>query len=163
MIDVTILKEQYPLQFGVDNPVLRSVCDEVETITSEIQALYTALWELVWEYDGVGLAAPQVGKTVRMAAITQRDTSKKKRKLTKEFVMINPVIIGQSEQESVWEEWCLSLPWQTGKLFRPNEITVKYMDNKGKHHVHHARGFNARVLFHEIDHLDGVLYVDKLV
>ena len=98
-----------------------------------------------------------------MAAITQWDTSGKKRKLIDQFVMLNPQILGSSDDELVDEEWCLSLPWATGKVSRPSSITVKFHTPDGNEVIHKADGYNARIILHEIDHLDGVLFVDKLV
>ena len=93
MDNISRLLQQYPLQFGVDHPTLRTMCDEIDVITPEIRALHNALSLLIREYEGVGLAAPQIGHTVRMAAITQRDTSKDPRELLDDYIMINPVLV----------------------------------------------------------------------
>ena len=162
MHSITQLKKLYPLQYTANNPILREVCEEVKKITPEIKELYQALHELVREYEWVGLAAPQIGKNIRMAAVTQRDMSKKKRKLLQEIILINPVIIGSSSTTEIAEEWCLSLPWVLGNVERPDEITIKYMDIKGKSHILKSSGYNARIILHEMDHLDGVLFIDKL-
>jgi peptide deformylase len=98
-----------------------------------------------------------------MCAITQRDTEPKERELLEEVIMINPVIVGKGKETDVQEEGCLSLPGQTGKVERPLDITVKYTTIDGKDHLRKVSGYNARIIQHEIDHLDGVLFIDKLV
>ena len=157
------LKKTFPLQYGVNNPILRKVSDPVQNITPAMQELAEALSTLMREYDGVGLAAPQIGKNVRMVSVTQRDTSKKEREFLEEFVMINPMIIGKSDTLCVDEEACLSLPGETGNVQRPDSITVQFQTIDGKSHIHKADGYNARIIYHEIDHLDGILFVDKVV
>lgn len=162
MDHLAYLKQQYPLQLGADNSILRTVSSEIAHISSEVQELAHALELLVREYEGVGLAAPQIGKNMRMVAITQRDISKKKRDLQEEVVMINPVVVGQGTKTEVEEEGCLSLPGITGNVQRPIDITVKYKTIDGKEHIRKVSGYNARIIQHEIDHLDGVLFIDKL-
>ncbi len=156
-------KDMFPLEFGENNPVLRKKCLEVKYFTKETKILVEALAVLMWEYEGVGIAAPQIWQTVRIAAVTQRDTSKKNRELLEEFVMINPILIGKGDETVIDEEACLSLPKITGKVARPLDITIKYQTIDGKTHIKKATGYNARILLHEMDHLDGVLFIDKLV
>ena len=114
-------------------------------------------------YDGVWLAAPQINQNLRMVAVTQRDTSKKNWKQVDQFVMINPRILFMSDVTEVDKEGCLSLPGEEWFVKRPQSITVQYTWLDSKKHIHKAIGFNARVILHELDHLDGVLFVDKLV
>lgn len=124
--------------------------------------------KLTRDYDGVWLAAPQINQNMRIAAITQRDTTYKnedwdiQRKLLDEFVIINPKILVASPEESVEQEACLSLPKIKGDVSRSDSITIEYLWVDGKQHVHKATWFNARVILHEMDHLDGVLFIDKL-
>lgn len=154
---------QYPLQIGENNPILRKKCQEVKTITKEIRTFAQDLLELMRLYKGVWLAAPQVGKPRRMAAITQWDMSKKDRELIEEHVVINPVIVSQWDDTSVDTEACLSLPHIQWPVARPTVITLKYTGIDGKQYFHKASGYNARIILHELDHLDGVLFIDKLV
>lgn len=162
MEHIDTLKQKYPLQLGSENQILRDACKEIKKINKDIKKLAQALEFLVREYEWVGLAAPQIGHNIRMAAITQRDMSKKKRELREEFVMINPTIVSSSQDLEIEEEWCLSLPWVTWTVERPKEITVKYQTIDGKQHIRKATWYNARIIQHEIDHLDGVLFIDKL-
>jgi peptide deformylase len=97
-----------------------------------------------------------------MAAITQWDMSKKKRELLEEVIMINPEVISKGEKTEIEEEGCLSLPGITGDVSRPTQITIKYQTIDGKQHIRKISGYNARIVQHEIDHLDGVLFIDKL-
>ena len=164
----TSLQKKYPLITWQDTPILRAVCDPIKKITPEIKEFAKALQELMRAYEWVGLAAPQIGQNHRMAAVTQRDTSERDKDgrviwdLTKEFVMINPKILAASDNLKTDNEACLSLPWINGDVARPHQITIQYLWVDGKTHVHKATGFNARVILHEMDHLDGVLFIDKL-
>ena len=163
MDQLAYFKQQYPLQFGEKNTILRTMSKEVKKNSPEIKELAEALEMLLWEYEWVGIAAPQIGHNVRMSAITQRDTSQKERELLEEVVLINPVIIGTWEETDIQEEGCLSLPNQAGRVERFLDVTIKYQTIDGKEHVRKASGYNARIIQHEIDHLDGVLFLDKLV
>lgn len=162
MDHIDVLKKQYPLQLWADNTILRTTCKPVNKITKEIRKLAQALEFLVREYEWVGLAAPQIWENIRMAAITQWDMSKKKRELLEEVIMINPEVISKGEKTEIEEEGCLSLPGITGDVSRPTQITIKYQTIDGKQHIRKISGYNARIVQHEIDHLDGVLFIDKL-
>lgn len=162
MRDIRDLEAKYPLILGVDNPILRTPCSLVTTITPEIKELGEALQKLVRAYEGVGLAAPQIGASWRMAAFTQRDMSRKKWKLLLEDIMINPVVIGHGDTFTVDTEACLSLPGMKGDVARRATITIKYMRLDGSEHILKADDYNARIILHEMDHLDGVLFVDRM-
>lgn len=157
-----ILSEKYPLVTGSSHPLLRSKATPVSHISSTIVYFGRDLLALMWEYEWVWLAAPQIGKSLRMCAFTQRDMSKKNRKLLQEWVMVNPLIVSMSTENIVDVEGCLSLPWITWKVARPARVTVCYQDLSWKKQIIKATGYNARILLHEIDHLDGVLFIDKL-
>lgn len=164
----TSLQEKYPLVTWENEEILRTVCQEIKKITPEIRNFSHDIIELMREYKWVWLAAPQIGQNYRMAAITQWDTSHKNklgesdRQLLDEFVIINPKILSQSDFETIESEACLSLPWVKGDVSRPDTITLQYLAIDGKTHIHKATWFNARVILHEMDHLDGVLFIDKL-
>jgi len=162
------LQKKYPLITWKDVPILRTVCDEVKHLTPEIKKFAAELQQLMRDYEWVGLAAPQIGQNHRMAAVTQRDMSNRDEdgrviwNLLEEFVIINPKILAASDNLKTDNEACLSLPWINGDVARPHQITIQYLWVDGKTHVHKAKGFNARVILHEMDHLDGVLFIDKL-
>jgi len=161
-MNIKELEKEYPLEFGVDNPVLRTSCPKVTQIDDDVKELGLALQKLVWAYEGVGIAAPQVGHSVRIAAITQWDMSSKKRKLVLEDVMINPVVLGHSDQMIIEQEACLSLPGVKGDVARPDSITVRYTRLDGTQATLKADDYNARIILHEMDHLDGVLFIDRM-
>ena len=156
-----ILMHKYPLVIGAQEPVLRALAVPIRTLNTEIRSLAFDLIELMRLYDGVGLAAPQIGKSLRMFAYTQWDTSKKKRELLEEGIMINPKLVHSSQELCTEKEWCLSLPGIEWDVERSVYITIAYMDIRGKQQIKKATWYNARILLHELDHLDGILFIDK--
>lgn len=150
---------KYQLQIWENNPILRAISEEVSVINSEIQSFGEDLLQLMYKRDGVGLAAPQVWKNIRMIAVTKR----KKNKIVKEMIMINPKILDRSKETTLDEEACLSLPDMSGDVRRNQTIIVEYQDLKWHTHKRKFTHLDARVIQHEIDHLDGVLFIDKLV
>lgn len=156
----------YPLVIGADNPILRKKSEPITEFSKEIQDFSDILLELMYEYDGVGLAAPQLGENIRMIAVTHRKEQKwpkKRRQIVDEYVMINPKIIEHSEQKQINEEACLSLPKLFWEVERYAWIKVTYFDPNGKVHTKKLQGFSAVVAQHEIDHLDGILFIDKVI
>jgi len=158
-----LLKRKYPLQLWANNPILRLPADPIQEVTADIRKFAHDLVELMRIYEGVWLAAPQVWQSLRIIATTQWKESKKWQKNTGEIVMINPEIIEKSEQLILSDEACLSLPGETGTVRRHKSITVSYLDPEGKKHTKKFDDFNATVVQHEIDHIDGVLFIDKTV
>jgi peptide deformylase len=135
-----------------ENPVLREKCAEVPSITDGIKRLIDDMFETMYEFDGVGLAAPQIGIAKKIVVIDDRDGNK--------FALINPVIT-ESKGEQISEEGCLSLPGFAGRVKRPEFVKVEALNVDGDEILLAAEGFLAIVLSHEIDHLDGILYKDK--
>jgi len=162
MKDQSSLKEMYPLVLWAENQLLRTVCSKIPSINPKIKKMAKNLHELMHEYDGVWLAAPQIWQLIRMIAVTQRDISWSKWKPSHEIVMINPRILAKSEQKELDLEGCLSLPWVEWRVSRSQSITVEYMNLDGETCLQKAVWFNARVILHEIDHLDWILFIDKL-
>lgn len=135
------------------NKILRQKASAIKDITDkEIQKLIPEMIETMLRKDGLGLAAPQVGQSVRMIAVRHKDG---------ELIMINPMIVKKSLLKEIDEEGCLSVPNIFGEVKRCKKITVKYLDGDGKQHKISAEGLFARVIQHEIDHLDGILFIDK--
>ena len=163
MAGSTLLQEQYPLQYGAHNPYLRTTSQSIDTINEEVEQLGADLIELMREYDGVWLAAPQIGKDLRMIATTQRKGTGKKQKHITDTLMINPDIIEESDETITTEEGCLSLPWVIKKVERPKTILLRYQWLDGKTYTQTYTGFNAVIIQHEIDHLDGILFIDKAI
>ncbi len=154
---------KYSLQTGANNPILRSISDAVVKIDDEIKELALILRKMMWSNDGVGLASPQIGKNLRVIATTQWAKNKDRKKLLSETLMINPEITEASKETIIFEEACISLPDITGNVKRHKNITVHYMDIKWHKQTKKYKDFNAVIIQHEIDHLDGILFVDKIM
>ncbi len=135
------------------NPILRKKSVEIKQIQAkEFQQLCLDMAKTMQEKDGVGLAAPQVGQNIRLIVINTKNGA---------VCMINPEITKKSLTKEWSEEGCLSIPDVFGQVKRHKKITCKYLDKNGKEIKITAQGLMARVIQHEIDHLDGVLFIDK--
>ncbi|MEF9864172.1 MAG: peptide deformylase [Christensenellaceae bacterium] len=136
-----------------DNPRLRKKSKEVTVINKKITDLLDDMAQTMYEARGVGLAAPQVGSLRRMAIVDVGDGL---------IEMINPVVLESEGQQRV-EEGCLSLPDDNGYVIRPAKVTVQAQDRNGELKKYTGEGLLARAFVHEIDHLDGILFTDKMV
>ena len=136
----------------IGNPVLRETCRPVTRFDEELFALLDDLKDTVKAEHGAGLAAPQIGVPVRVAVVDVEDEG------YHEF--INPIFVWQ-KGEQVGPEGCLSIRGKMGTVRRPDKVKVIYQDRKGNKYSLVARGFFARAICHEFDHLDGVVYTDK--
>jgi peptide deformylase len=146
----------------MNNPILRSISEEIEEINQDLIVFCHKLVVLMYQNKGVGLAAPQVGENIRVIATSQRDKKKTKDKFLGETIMINPRIVEKSKETILREEACISLPNCLGMVRRHNAITVEFLDITGKKQSKKYKEFNAVIIQHEIDHLDGVLFMDKI-
>lgn len=135
------------------DPLLRKRSREIADIDEKILDLLDDMVETMYKEEGVGLAAPQVGILKRVVVIDVGDGPIK---------LINPEIIA-SEGEEIDLEGCLSIPGETGEVLRPRKVRVKYLDIQGKEKIIEGTGLLARALCHEIDHLNGVLFIDKII
>lgn len=136
----------------VGHPVLKQKAEPVAFVNKKIRALLDDMKDTMYAEDGVGLAAPQVGESLRMLVLDDGNGFQ-------EF--INPEIVHASG-EQIGIEGCLSVPGYFGDVKRYNELEVKYIDRNNKHKKIKAEGFLARILQHEMDHLDGVLFIEKV-
>ncbi|MDW5300567.1 MAG: peptide deformylase [Sedimentibacter sp.] len=141
------------LRFNGDE-LLRKKSKEVTTIENKIKILLDDMLETMYENDGVGLAAPQVGVLKRVVTIDVDDGNV--------YRMINPKIISSSGEQTD-QEGCLSVPEFRGDVTRPMNVTAVYTDENGKEVTIVAEGLLARCICHEIDHLEGVLFIDRAV
>ena len=161
------IKAFFPLQTWENNKILRKKCEKVDIFDEEITDFCDILIELMYAYDWVGLAAPQVGKNIRVIATTQwkeeRKWNKKKRHIISETAMVNPEILEHSEEMKKWEEACLSVPGLCWDVERWTRIVVKYQDRKWKEHIQKYNWFSAIVIQHEMDHLEWILFTDKVI
>lgn len=137
------------------DPELRKRSQEVEhklIKTPEFQSWLDDLVETMWKADGVGIAAPQVGRPARVFVAVDGKTP---------HIIINPTLVRKSWRMEDGEEGCLSVPGKYGVVRRYRSFKIKGFDRRGEHVTHDAHDFFARVLQHELDHLDGVLFVDR--
>ena len=140
------------------DPILRQVSKPIETIDSEVKKLADDMLETMYDAPGIGLAAIQIGVARRMLVLDVSKDGEDKKPL----VFINPEIVASSDARSVYEEGCLSIPDYYAEVERPAGITVKHLDRDGKEQVTEADGLLATCLQHEIDHLNGVLFIDHI-
>ena len=138
-----------------DDEILRKKTRKVENIDDKIRELVDDMIETMHSQDGVGLAAPQVGVLKRVVVIDLYDDKGP-------YVLINPEIIKEKGEQEV-DEGCLSFPNKFAKVVRPAEITVKALDRDGKEYKLKGKGLLAQAISHELDHLEGILFVDKMV
>lgn len=144
----------------VPDPILRQKAEPVETITDELRQLLDDMLETMYEAPGIGLAANQIGSLQRVLVMDVSD--KKEGEEPQPFQMINPEIIASSEETSVYNEGCLSIPEGYGDVKRPTSVTVRYTSPDGGSHEIETDGLLATCVQHEIDHLDGILFTDHL-
>jgi len=140
-----------------DDPILRKEAGHIDIISSEIRGLASDMIETMYFAKGIGLAAPQVGISKRLITI---DISRDKEGFNP-TVFINPEIV-KSKGLSEYDEGCLSIPSFEGTVIRPEQITVRYQTLDGDSKRIPCKGLLARVIQHEIDHLDGILFTDRL-
>ena len=140
------------------DPILRKKSEILEKVDDELRSLLDDMLETMYSAPGIGLAAVQVGILKRVIVI---DISKDKEKKNP-FFLINPEIILKSKNTSTYEEGCLSLPGYFAEIERPAECQVKYIDYFGKKKEIKATGLLSTCIQHEIDHLNGVLFIDYL-
>jgi peptide deformylase len=143
------------------DPVLAEIAKPVDEITDEIRVLAQDLIDTMLQADGIGLAANQVNVPLRMIAVLENPRSENPAEKKRAFVCINPEIVS-AEGDLVWEEGCLSLPDITDKVKRKETIVVNALDLEGKPVSINAQGLMAVVFQHEIDHLNGKVFIDHL-
>lgn len=133
--------------------VLRKKCKKVDAINDRILTLIEDMKETMYDAEGVGLAAPQVGILKRLVVIDIGEGP---------ITLINPEII-KTEGEEIDIEGCLSIPGKQGEVKRPYKVAVTALNEKGEKYTLETEGFLARAVCHELDHLDGIMYVDKMI
>ena len=132
------------------DPILRKTSKEVKEVTPKIRELIDDMLETMYEANGVGLAAPQVGVLKRIVVIDVGEGP---------LVMVNPQVVKTSGSQT-GDEGCLSVPGKAGTVTRPDEVTVRFMGEDGEWYELEGRELQARAICHECDHLDGKLYID---
>ncbi len=149
------------IETGEDNEILRSVSDTIKPAElKQYRALADGMIKHIKNPDngGVGLAAPQVGVNKRLIVVSLMKTYDDETYRT--IAMVNPEIIEHAENKVKWEEWCLSVPGETGDVERWEWVKVSFIDPEGRKYALRLESLAARIVQHEIDHLDGVLFTD---
>ncbi len=140
------------------DPLLRQVSKPIERVDSDLQRLADDMLDTMYDAPGIGLAAIQIGVPRRMLVIDVAREGEEKQPL----VFINPEIVASSDERSVYEEGCLSIPDYYAEVERPATVSVRYLDRDGKEQTVEADSLLATCLQHEIDHLNGVLFIDHI-
>ena len=159
---ISQLSRFYTIQTWANNPILRTKSKEIKKIDKDLVDLANDMIDLMYEHDWVGLAAPQIGENIRMIAVTSRKETKKWSELASETVMINPVITEKSKETVIWKEACLSIPDVIWYVKRHKNITVEYTSLDWHKKSKKLKDYNAVIIQHEIDHLDWILFIDKI-
>tara|TARA_B110000211_G_C14048213_1_gene539988 strand:+ start:40 stop:558 length:519 start_codon:yes stop_codon:yes gene_type:complete len=140
------------------DPILRKKCTSLEKVDDNLRNLMRDMLETMYKAPGIGLAAIQIGILKRLVVIDIAKENEKKNPL----FLVNPEIISLSKNTSIYEEGCLSLPGQYAEVERPAECQIKYLDFYGKIKELKTEGILATCIQHEIDHLNGILFIDYL-
>jgi peptide deformylase len=147
----------------VPDPLLRQISTPVETVNDEIRTLVADMFETMYAAPGIGLAAIQVGVPKRVLVIDLQEPEEEGSKPVREpRVFINPEIVQASDQEVPYNEGCLSVPDQYAEVDRPDRIRARWLDEQGEAHEEEIDGLLAVCLQHEMDHLNGILFIDHL-
>lgn len=148
------------------DPRLRVISEPVETFDEALKTLVAEMLETMYDAPGIGLAAIQVGVAKRILVIDLQDADPEdpegKKVIRAPRVFINPVFSDESEEDSVYQEGCLSVPDQYADVVRPAEVTVDWQDENGEKHQERLTGLMATCIQHEHDHLEGILFIDHL-
>ena len=140
------------------DPILRQPSKTVERVDDDLRRLADDMLETMYDAPGIGLAAVQVGEPLRMLVMDVAKEDEEKQP----FVLVNPQIVATGDDVSIYEEGCLSIPDYYAEVERPAAVTVKYLDRDGREQTLAADGMLATCVQHEIDHLNGVLFIDHI-
>lgn len=145
------------------DPILRKIAKPVDRNFENLDQFIKNMWETMYHADGVGLAAPQVGKSIRLIVIDATVMAEEEPSLSDfKKTFINPVILERSGEKFQFNEGCLSLPTIREDVDRLSKVKIRYTDEKWVEHEEEYSGFAARVIQHEYDHLEGILFTDHL-
>ena len=140
------------------DPILKKKCQPLAQVDDHHRALIKEMYEVMYDANGVGLAAPQVGLDMRIFIVDAAAREEEKTPLT----MINPKIISIEENLVPYEEGCLSFPEHFAEIERPDKLSIEYIDENNQKQILNTEGFTSRIIQHELDHLNGILFVDHL-
>ena len=140
------------------NKILRQISKPVERVTNEVQKLMDDMLDSMYSANGIGLAAIQIGIPKRIIVMDlSKDPDKKEPRY-----FVNPVVKNKDLEKATYEEGCLSVPNQFAEIDRPSQCDVEYLDYNGEKQILHADGLLATCIQHEMDHLEGILFIDYL-
>jgi len=149
--------------YAYGHPILKRVAKDVLKEQEDLNDLITNMWETMYNAEGVGLAAPQIGRSLRIFLVDTQQTYKEDEKDKGiKTVFINAQKIVEEGEYWPYEEGCLSIPHIRGEVERQKTLKIKYLDQNFKEQIKLFEGINARVVQHEYDHLEGVLFLEKL-
>ena len=150
----------YPIVvFG--DPVLKKPAQDIEKGSIDVKQLADDMFETMYNASGVGLAAPQIGKSLRIFVIDGEPMDEEKLKGFKK-VFVNPEILKEDGDEWAFEEGCLSIPGIRAEVFRPEKLRIRYFDENWNEFEEEFEGVAARIIQHEYDHVEGILFTDYL-
>lgn len=146
------------------DPVLKRKADEISASYTDLQSIIKNMWQTMYNASGVGIAAPQVGLSIRLFVVDTIQLNEKKKSNFQGIkkVFINPTILSETGDEWKYEEGCLSIPGIREDVFRNQTIKIHYFDENFNEFTEEYDDINARVIQHEYDHIEGILFTDKL-
>lgn len=146
------------------DPVLKKKANAIDASFPQLKELIENMWKTMYKAEGVGLAAPQVGQSIRLFVVDSIQLQERRKAdfIGIKKVFINAQILEQSGDEWKYEEGCLSIPWVREDVWRQQNLLIRYQDENFEWHEERYDGINARVIQHEYDHIEGILFVDKL-
>ena len=149
--------------YAYGQPVLKKVAVDIDSDYPNLEKLIADMWETMYNAQGVGLAAPQIGKSIRLFIVDSVQTMEEgeEDKGIKQ-IFINAQKVEETGKETKYEEGCLSIPDIRGDVKRPGVLTIRYLDENFEEHTTTFEGINARVVQHEYDHIEGLLFTEKL-
>lgn len=147
-----------PIEKGKDNIILRTISSPVKKNDKKLAKFLQDMKDTMFKAEGIGLAAPQVSKNIRVVICRFNHGTPNELIID----MINPYIVEYSDETEIHEEGCLSLPGDYDKVARSIWLIVKYQDRKGNECTLKLKGLNARIVQHEVDHINGKLYIDRI-
>lgn len=149
--------------FAFGQPVLKQVAQPITPAYADLDALIANMWETMYHAEGVGLAAPQIGLAIRLFVMDSTPMFKEgSEQQGFKKVFINAQVLEEHGESWEYEEGCLSIPNIRGSVSRPETVRLRYQDEQFVEHVEEFSGFNARVIQHEYDHIEGILFTDLL-
>ena len=151
----------YPIR-AYGDPVLRAKCEEITNFGDDFQKLVEDMFETMDESDGVGLAAPQIGKNIRLFVIDSTLFDKKNEGEGVRQAFVNPIILAEEGEHWPFEEGCLSIPEIREDVQRKPSVKIQYKTIQNEEKTEVFEGMSARVIQHEFDHIEGILFIDHL-